>query len=171
MADNTEKVTGMEPEVTAAAEQTAEQTCDVQEQIAQLQQAATEQEEKYKRMLAEYENFRKRSAKEKEGYYSDALAGAIGAFLPVLDNLERAVAQPDADEGVKLICRQFLEILEKYGVAACGAPGETFDPNLHNAVLHVEDESLGENVIVDVMQKGYTMRDRLIRPAMVKTAN
>ena len=93
----------------------------------------------------------------------------------MLDNLERGLAQfAEGDphrQGMELICRQFLAVLEKLGVTAYGAPGETFDPNLHHAVMHVEDENLDENVITDVFQRGYKMDDRIIRPAMVKTAN
>ncbi len=127
-------------------------------------------DDKYKRVLAEYDNFRKRSLKEKELFYGDGVASAVSYFLPVIDNLERAAAATE-DEGVKKILKQAEEIFAKLNIKECGKAGDAFDPNLHNAVAHTEDESLGENVIAEVLVKGYVMGDRLIRPAMVKTAN
>ncbi len=137
---------------------------DAQEQLRQL-------DDQYKRVLAEYDNFRKRSQKEREGLFGDITGMTITAFLPVLDNLERACAQPEVDAGVQMIYKQFCDILEKYNVTPCGAVGESFDPNLHNAVMHIEDPELGDNVIAEVLQKGYEMQGRLLRAAMVKTAN
>ena len=121
------------------------------------------------RIAAEYDNFRKRTMKEKETTWQEAQMAAVAAFLPVLDNLERGAAQENADEGIKLILKQFREILDKYHVEACGEEGQPFDPNFHNAVLHEEGEGTGETVIAQVLQKGYTMGGKLIRAAMVKT--
>ena len=135
----------------------------LEDQLAQF-------EEKYKRVLAEYDNFRKRSQKERETLYQDACCTAIAAFLPVLDNLERAQAA-GADQGVVLIAKQFSEVLEHFGVQPCGEVGEPFDPNLHNAIAHVEDESLKENTICEVLLRGYRMGDRVVRHAMVRVAN
>ncbi len=130
--------------------------------------------DKYTRMYAEYDNFRKRSAKERDGIYADAYADAISSILPILDNIERAVGYTDAEavlKGVEMILKGANETFEKMGVKSFGQVGDAFDPNRHNAVMHVEDESLGENVITDVFQKGYTKGDKVIRYAMVKVAN
>ena len=143
----------------------------LQEKIAQLEEEAARQDDRYKRVLAEYDNFRKRTLKEKETTYQDAQLATVSAFLPVLDNLERGAAQENADEGVKLILKQFQEILQKYHVESCAEEGQAFDPNFHNAVLHEEGEGSGETVIAQVLQKGYTMNGRLIRVAMVKTTD
>ncbi|MBR4992166.1 MAG: nucleotide exchange factor GrpE [Clostridia bacterium] len=143
----------------------------LEEKIAQLEEEAAKQDDRYKRILAEYDNFRKRTLKEKETTYQDAQMSTVSAFLPVLDNLERGAAQENADEGVKLILKQFREILTKYHVESCAEEGQTFDPNFHNAVLHEEGEGSGETVIAQVLQKGYTMNGKLIRAAMVKTTD
>jgi molecular chaperone GrpE len=128
------------------------------------------------RTAAEYANYRARSAKEKEQTYSNAKGAVIAEILPAIDNLERAVSQENSDhdalkKGVQMTLDSLMTALEKLGVTAFGEAGDTFDPNFHNAVMHIEDEELGENVITDVFQKGYKINDRVIRPAMVKTAN
>ena len=130
--------------------------------------------DKYTRMYAEYDNFRKRSAKERDGIYSDAYADAITSILPILDNIERAAGFTDADavlKGVQMILKGANEVFEKMGVKSFGEKGEEFDPNRHNAVMHIEDETLGENVIADIFQKGYIKDDKVIRYAMVQVAN
>ncbi len=131
--------------------------------------------DKYLRLMAEYDNFRKRSQKEKENLYGDIKASAVKEFLPVYDNLERALAAETADEayrkGVEMIMTQFSKTLEKLGVTEIKSLGEKFDPNLHNAVMHVDDEEKGENEIVEVFQKGFMLGDKVIRFAMVKVAN
>lgn len=128
------------------------------------------------RTAAEYANFRARSAKEKEQTYSNAKGVVIAEMLPVIDNLERALAQEQSDyeslkKGVEMTMEQLTAVLEKLGVTAYGEAGEQFDPNYHNAVMHIDDDSLSENVITDVFQKGYKINDKVVRPAMVKTAN
>ena len=128
------------------------------------------------RVRAEYANFRTRSAKEKEQTYSNAKGNVLEEILPSIDNLERAIGQDGNDyealkKGVEMTLTGLMTSLEKLGVEAFGEAGEKFDPNLHNAVMHIEDEALEENVITDVFQKGYKVNDRVIRPAMVKTAN
>ena len=127
------------------------------------------------RLMAEYDNFRKRSQKEKESLYGDIKANTVKEFLPVYDNLERALAAETADEayrkGVEMIMTQFSKTLEKLGVTEIKSLGEKFDPNLHNAVMHVDDEEKGENEIVEVFQKGFMLGDKVIRFAMVKVAN
>ena len=124
---------------------------------------------------AEYDNYRRRSQKEKESAWSDAKADTAAAFLPVYDNLERALKQETADEaykkGVEMTMTQLKEVLAKLGIEEIPALGEPFDPNLHNAVMHVEDEGAGENIIVDVFQTGFRSGDKVVRFAMVKVAN
>lgn len=130
--------------------------------------------ERLLRTAAEYENYRNRTAKEKEGIYSDACADVLKDILPALDNMERASSIQgsieDLKKGIDMTVRQFNECLTKLGVEEIDASGE-FDPNVHNAVMHVEDESLGENAIAEVLQKGYKKADKVIRYSMVKVAN
>ena len=136
--------------------------------------AAAEKDDKYLRLCAEYDNFRRRSQKERENVYSDAYSDAINALLPVLDNLGRAVGCEDPKalaEGLALILKSFDEGLAKLGIEEIKAVGETFDPERHYAVLHIEDENYGENEVVEVLQKGYTRGDKVIRYAVVKVAN
>ena len=131
--------------------------------------------DKYLRVCAEYDNFRKRSLKEKEGIYGDVRSNVVTSFLPVYDNLVRALDTKTEDEayrkGVEMIMNQFNQTLEKLGVAEIPALGEKFNPELHNAVMHVDDETKGENEIVEVFQKGFKLGDKIIRFAMVKVAN
>ena len=137
--------------------------------------AVKDQEDKYMRLLAEYDNYRKRTQKEKEASWTNAKAETIKELLPVYDNLARALQQETADEayakGVEMIMTQMKNALEKLGVEAIPAAGQTFDPNLHNAVMHVEEDGLGENVIAEVFQKGFLVGEKVIRFAMVKVAN
>lgn len=127
------------------------------------------------RTLAEYDNYRKRSAKEKEELFQFITAQTVGKFLPVLDNLERALAAETSDaeykKGVEMIYTTFQNTLQGLQVEEIGAEGEVFNPDIHDAVMHVEDESAGENVVVQVLQKGYRIGDKVLRFAMVKTAN
>ena len=131
--------------------------------------------DKYLRICAEYDNFRRRSQKEKDGLYGEVKANTVQQFLPVYDNLERALKQGTEDEayrkGVEMIMTQFNATLEKLGVKKIESLGQTFDPKLHNAVMHVDDEEQGENVIVDVFQEGFMLGEKVIRFAMVKVAN
>ena len=144
----------------------------LKKQLEAAEAARAECEDRYLRMMAEYDNFRKRSAKEREGVYADAYADCIASLLPILDNLERA-GKTDTLEGVKkgleMTAKAFEDALSKMGVTEIEC--KTFDPNLHNAVMHVEDESLGESEIVEVFQRGYAKGDKVIRYAMVKVAN
>ena len=131
--------------------------------------------DRYLRLCAEYDNFRRRSQKEKDALYGDVKANALKAFLPVYDNLVRALAQPTEDEaykkGVEMIMSQFKTTMEKLGVTEMDCLGKTFDPAFHNAVMHVEDPEKGENEIVEVFQQGFLMGDKVVRFAMVKVAN
>ena len=137
--------------------------------------AVKAEQEKYLRLMAEYDNYRKRSQKEKDSLYGDIKADTLSKFLPVYDNLERALKQETADEayrkGVEMIMNQFNSTMEKLGVTEIEAEGQKFDPNMHNAVMHVDDENVGENEIVEVFQKGFKLNDKVIRFAMVKVAN
>jgi len=132
-------------------------------------------EDKFLRLAAEYDNFRKRTAKEKESIWTEAKAQTVAAFLPVYDNLERALKQETADEaykkGVELTMKGLQDALSKLGVELIPAMEETFDPNLHNAVMHVQDATVGDNTVVDVFQQGFTCGEKVIRFAMVKVAN
>ena len=152
-------------------EEPAERPDPLAESQAQYQQL----NDKYLRTLAEYDNYRKRSQKEREGVFGDAQAMTAGLLLPVLDNLDLALQQPCADEeykkGVELIAKQFREILEKMGVTEIPAQGQPFDPRYHDAVMHVEQEELPENTVSQVLRKGYQLGDRVIRCAMVQVAN
>lgn len=151
-------------------------TAELEAAKAELEKTAAqlaELNDKYMRMAAEYENFRKRSQKEKLDTYSDAYGDALAAALPILDNLERAAAYTDGAQlvdGIKLIFKSAKESFEKIGVTEYGAPGEDFDPNLHNAVQQVESEEYGEGKIVSVYQKGYKKGDRILREAIVTVA-
>ena len=167
----------------AAAKEAAEEPAEAEagatdplmDELEALKDQAARQEEKYLRLAAEYDNFRKRTAKEKEAIWNDAKADAALAFLPVYDNLERALKQETADEaykkGVEMTMNQLREVLKKLGVEEIPALGEAFDPNVHNAVMHVEDESAGENTVVEVFQTGFKSGDKVVRFAMVKVAN
>lgn len=144
-------------------------------ELESLKDQVAQQEDKYLRLAAEYDNYRRRTAKEKDSIWNDAKADAAVSFLPVYDNLERALKQETADEafkkGVEMTMTQLKTVLEKLGITEIPALGETFDPNLHNAVMHVEDENFGENTICDVFQAGFQLGDKVIRFAMVKVAN
>ena len=143
--------------------------------LAACRQESAERADQLLRLRAEYDNFRKRSAKEKDGMFTDGVASALTQVVGVLDNLERALAacQDDSDlkTGVEMTLKQFREVLEKLGVAEINPVGETFDAQLHNAVMHIEDDTQGENQVVEVFQKGYLLGERVIRYAMVKVAN
>lgn len=149
---------------------------EVQKKLEAAEAEAAETKDKYLRTLAEYDNFRKRSAKEREGIYADATADSVKGLLPLLDNLKQAQQYADGDpakvaEGVKMILSSVPDILGKMGVTEFGQAGETFDPAIHNAVMHVEDEEHGEGEILEVFQSGYRMGDKIIRYAMVRVAN
>ena len=155
-------------EETAAAEEVKAEEKPVSDEMAALN-------DKYLRVCAEYDNFRRRSQKEKEAIYGEVKAATAEKFLPVYDNLERALRQPTEDEayrkGVEMIMTQFVTTLEKLGISPIESVGQTFDPNLHNAVMHVDDEEKGENEIVEEFQKGFKLGDKVIRFSVVKVAN
>ncbi len=134
--------------------------------------------DRLQRTAAEYDNFKKRSSKEKETLYAEAVGDIIGAFLPVIDNMERAIQAITADssaqtlkEGVEMVFKQFKDAFANIGVEEIKALNEPFDPMLHNAVMHVEDEAFGHNTVVEEFQKGYIYKEKVIRYSMVKVAN
>lgn len=147
---------------------------ELEEALAASEKKAADAEDKYLRLAAEYENFRKRSKAEREGIYAEAAADAVKELLPIFDNLERATqytAPEKVSEGVELILKGLPDVFAKMKITVYGAAGEQFDPNIHNAVMHIEDDSFGENEIVDVFQQGYMLGDKVVRYAMVRVAN
>lgn len=149
---------------------------DMKKKLAEAEEALAKQKDLLLRTAAEYDNFRKRTAREKEALYAEATADAVQEFLGVADNLERALAQEncsveDLRKGVEMTQKQMLTAFEKLGVTEMGAEGDPFDPALHSAVAHIDDPNLGENVVSKVFQKGYRIGDKVIRHAMVQAAN
>ena len=167
----------VEEEVKTAAntEEVSDGTSELETKLAESEKALAEKDKQYQYLAAEYDNFRRRSAKEKTDAYSSAKADAALAFLPVFDNLQRALAAPCTDEayakGVEMTMTQLRQVLEKLGITEIDALNQPFDPDLHNAVMHVDDDSVGESTVVEVFQSGFKMGDKVIRFAMVKVAN
>ncbi len=161
-----------EPEVTTEA---AVEPEEGPSELDKAREDLAREHDQYLRLAAEYDNFRKRSQKEKDNIYRDAQADTIGKFLTVFDNLERAAEQHTEDEaykkGVEMTLTGLREVMKNLGVEEFGESGEPFDPNRHNAVMHIERDDLGESVIAQVFQKGFAVGDRVIRFAMVQVAN
>lgn len=174
MEENKENLT--EEKETASPE-----TEEIPEEVSPLDEAlklADEFKDKFLRVSAEYENFRKRTQKEKESLYADGKAACAQSFLPLADNMDRALEAAKAEDaenpivkGMEMIFRQFEDILKSLSIEAIPAVGEQFDPEKHNAVMHVEDEETEANTIVEEFQKGYKMGDKVLRHSMVKVAN
>lgn len=181
VAENTEKTAEADAQTEEAKTEEKTERDLMAENIAlseraeKAEAALKESEDKYLRILAEYDNYRKRTAKEKEGIYSDAYGDAIKEILPVIDNLERAAGFNEGEkilQGLKMTLAQFEAALTKLGVEKINAEvGSPFDPELHNAVMHTEDASLGENTVAAVLQNGYKKGDKVFRYAMVSVAN
>ena len=179
----TEKETEKEPQLkteeTAAKKDGKEKKlkaklASLEKENEKLKNENEELNDKYLRVAAEYDNFRRRSQKEKEGIYSDALSDSVKELLPLFDNLERASSFTESDklaEGLEMILKTIPDVLAKLKVECYGQKGDSFDPNLHNAIMHEENEEYGENEIVEVFQKGYKVNEKIIRHAMVKVAN
>lgn len=146
---------------------------ELEAKIKSLQDELDAQKDSYLRLCAEYDNFRKRTAKEKADIYANATAKAVEELLPVIDNFDRAVATAgeNIDQGLSMIHTQFCEYLAKLNITEMDALGKSFDPNLHIAVMHIEDDGAEENQIVEVFQKGYLLGEKVIRAACVKVAN
>ena len=165
----------------AEAAETTEDTYTVtkaqMEQMEALAKTLADANDKYLRLAAEYDNYRKRTAREKEHLYNDAKIDTIKGMLPVYDNLERGLAQFDAEDddphkkGLEMIFNQYKEALTKLGVTPIDCVGKEFDPERHNAVMHIEDESLGENVVAQVFQAGFELNGKVLRHAIVQVAN
>ena len=157
------------------AEETPAAEAPQETELEQAQKALAAKQDQYLRLAAEYDNFRKRSIKEKDARYADAKADTVAKFLPVYDNLERALANETSDEaykkGVELIMIELKKIMAGLGVEEFGEKGDPFDPNAHNAVMHIESEELGENVIAQVFQKVFRIGEKVIRHAVVQVAN
>ena len=167
-------------EETTAAEEKAPETFTVtreqMEKMEGLAAALAAEQDKYLHLAAEYDNYRKRTAKEKEHIYTDAKADTIAALLGVYDNLTRGIAQYGDEEsphrkGLEMVLNQFKDALGKLGVTEMDAAGKAFDPEKHNAVMHVDDEALGENIVAEVIQQGFMLGDKVLRFAIVKVAN
>ncbi len=182
--EEAEEISGTDEEAPVTAEETPEEEITeeevspeavLEEKIKALEDAAAADKDRYLRLLAEYDNFRKRSVQEKFNASADATAKAALEVISVIDNFERAVAAECSDEnykkGVEMIYDQFAGVIKKLGVEEIDALGKPFDPNLHNAVTQVEDENFGENTVSQVYQKGYKLGDKVIRHAMVVVAN
>ena len=157
------------------AEETVETTEEVVAEVNPWEEKYNAEHDAYLRLAADYDNFRKRTVKEKESLYGSGKADAVEKLLPVYDNLERALNQPTEDEaykkGVEMTMNQLVSIFTGLGVEIFGEAGEAFDPNIHNAVMHTEDDSVAENTITQVFQKGFKMGDKIVRFAMVQVAN
>lgn len=171
-----EKLPKEQSETTETAEKAeAEEKPAEPTELEKAQAAQAQEHEQYLRLAAEYDNFRKRTQREKDGIYQDAVADTAKKLLPVYDNLERALKNETSDEaykkGVEMTMTELTKILGGMGITPFGAAGEAFDPQRHNAVMHTEDESLGENVVAEVFQTGFAMGEKVIRFAMVKVAN
>ena len=172
----------MEPEISPEETSTPPEAAEAPpeapqppDELEQLRAEKAELEDRNLRLMAEFGNFRNRTAKEKESIYGDAVADTLRGLLPVLDNLQRALESPCTDEeykkGVELIYKGLWDVLAGQGVEEIAEAGVPFDPNLHNAVMHVEDDSLGNNTVAQVLQKGYRIGGKILRYAMVQAAN
>lgn len=174
-ASEVEEIKEALPEEETAEKEAPKEEAPKESELEKAQKAQAAEHDQYLRILAEYDNFRKRSRKEKEALYTDVKAETAGKFLPVFDDLERALANETADEaykkGVELIMNEFRKIMKDLGVEEFGENGDAFDPNAFNAVMHIEDENLGENVVAQVFQKGFRIGEKVIRHAVVKVAN
>ena len=161
--------------VTEEQAEAVEETVEAAPEVNEWDEKYNAEHDSYLRLAADYDNFRKRTIKEKEASYGNGKADAVEKLLPVYDNLERALNQPTQDEaykkGVEMTMTQLVSIFNGLGVEIFGNVGDTFDPNIHNAVMHTEDESLGENTITQVFQKGFKLGEKIVRFAMVQVAN
>lgn len=173
----TEETEDKEVPAEEAAPETFTVTKEQMEKMEGLAKQLAEEHDQYLRLAAEYDNYRKRTAKEKEGIYANAKIDTIKGMLPVYDNLERGLAQFGAEDddphkkGLEMIFNQYKEALTRLGVTPIDCVGKEFDPERHNAVMHIEDESCGENTVVEVLQQGFMLGDKVLRFAIVKVAN
>ena len=173
---NEEAVETQETAEAAAKEETKkEKKCKksdkAEKEIAELKAKLAEADDKFLRLAAEYDNYRKRTAKEKSEAYTDAYCDAVKTILPLADSLDKALEFTPDDEGIKALSKLFSDILAKIGVSEIESDGKEFNPNLHNAIMHEDDESMGENLVSQTFQKGYMLGEKVIRHAMVKVVN
>ncbi len=176
--DNNEEI---EETIDETIEESKEEVNELEQLKLKLEKAEASSKDyldKLQRSMAEFDNFRKRTNVEKASMYENGARDTIEKLLPILDNFERAIlSTPEEDKnsamfkGIDMIFNQMVETFKNMGVEEVAGVGETFDPNIHNAVLHIDDDSFGENVVAEVMQKGYKYKDKIIRPSMVKVAN
>ncbi len=163
------------PQEEAPQEEAPEKAPEEAKQTNPWEEKFNAERDAHLRIAAEYDNFRKRTVKEKDAAYGNGKADTVAKILPIYDNLERALNQPTEDvaykKGVEMTMTELVKILNGLGVEIFGQPGDPFDPNLHNAVMHTQDESLGENVLAQVFQKGFKIGDKVVRFAMVQVAN
>lgn len=175
--DKNKKINETEtPYIDKATDEVPEEKSEEKSEVEKLQEELAAAKEAHMRTLAEYDNFRKRTQKEKDAIFGDSKAKVLTEILSVLDNFERAAMNDSADfdgyrKGVEMTFESFTALLTKLGVESFGKSGDIFDPEIHNAVMHCEDESFGESVITDVFSTGYKLGDRVLRHAMVKVAN
>lgn len=159
-------------------EQEVIEKTEIETKAEQLEKEKNEVTDSYRRLAAEFDNFRKRTIREKDEIFKNATSSLIEAFLPVIDSMEMAktsvddnAEKADLKKGIELVYRQFTEVLDKLDIDEIECLGEDFDPELHNAIMHVEDEKYGENEVVEVLQKGYIFKEKVIRHSLVKVAN
>ncbi len=174
-AEQTAAAEDAQTDLPDAAEENAAEAPKEEDPLEKLKKEYSELDDRYKRLAAEFDNYRKRTQREKDLIYPDAVANTVKGFLELADGLERALEAPCADpefkKGMEMTARKLFEQFERLKVEAIGLPGETFDPRYHNAVMHVEDEENEANTIVEVFQKGYKIGENVLRYAMVKVAN
>ena len=175
---NSDTLNVSDNEDTETASNMQKELDSVKSELDEKKKQCAEYLDKLQRTAAEFDNYKKRSVKEKEALYVDAVSDVMGAFIPVMDNVERALQALPEDgsaqclkDGVEMVFKQFSEAMKSIGVEEIKATDEQFDPMVHNAVMHVEDEALGHNTVVEEFQKGYKYKDKVIRHSMVKVAN
>ena len=175
--NETEEILEPEAEETEVIEDSvaadSEETLSKKEvkEIEDLKKQLSDYDDRFLRLAAEYDNYRKRTTKEKSEAYADAYCDAVKAVLPLADALDNALAFTPDDEGIKALSKLFTDIIAKLGVSQIESDGKEFDPKYHNAIMHEDDESMGENIVSQTFQKGYTLGEKVIRHAMVKVVN
>jgi len=172
------KSKAVEVPIEETVEEEVIENTEIETKAEQLEKERTELTDSYIRLAAEFDNFRKRTVREKDEIFKNATSSLIEAFLPVMDSMEMAKAsvddnaeKADLKKGIELVYRQFSEVLDKLDIDEIECLGEDFDPELHNAIMHVEDEKYGDNEVVEVLQKGYIFKEKVIRHSLVKVAN
>lgn len=170
-----ETVDAAEEVVEGTVEETESEESEEAKKLADAESKAAEYLDRWQRLMAEFDNYRKRSEKEKSDSYDYAVSNTVAEMLPIIDNFERALKVESKDKslfaGVEMIYKQIMGLLEKLHVTPIDATGKEFDPNLHNAIMHIDDEAFGENIVAEELQKGYLYKEKVIRHSLVKVAN